>query len=591
MRDPLSDAIQSLQQGMPGRARKLCKQALKQSPGHPEASYLLGIIALQGGRKTEAVKYLKKAVAGNPGQARYHIGLGSALESLGRAEAAIASYRRAVRLEPDNAEMHNSLGNTLRTHGHLEEAITEYRTALDLNPAFSEAHSNLGIALRDLEQYDEAIEHLERAIALNPGFALAHNNLALVLERLDRNEEAIRHYLTAIGLEPGNDKYHNNIAQLYLDTGRFEECLRHIREVLRLQPTSEEAIRLLATYAGHVAIEEEDEAVLAAVLDQPRRWPDDILSLVHLTLGRILDKRGEYRPAFRHFIEGNRLREKSSPFDLPGHEQYITELMHVFGKDFFRQPPEGGSDSERPVFIVGMPRSGTSLVEQILATHPQVAGAGELDDFGEFARELPTSLNTPAPYPKCMDSVDTQTLGTIAGRYLRHLDRFRTTDEQRITDKMPQNFLHLGLIATCFPKARIIHCRRNPLDTCISCFSQDFSETHAYRHNLATLGGYYRQYERLMAHWKAVLPMPILEVRYEELVSAQEETSRRMVEFLGLEWDERCLQFHTTQRKVKTASVWQVRQPIYTSSVDRWRHYEDFLGPLKEALGIRLDTT
>lgn len=585
MRDPLADAMQALQQGMTGHARRYCKQVLKRDPKHPEANYLLGNIALQAGKNSEAAKLLKKAVAANAQASHYHIALGMALEALGQADPAIASFRKGVAIEPDNADMHNNLGNVLRSHGYLEEAVEEYRLALSLNADFSGALNNLGSTLHDLEAYEEAATHLQRAIALSPGMALPHNNLAMVYERMHRSEDAISHYRSAIQLDPANGLQHTNLAKLLLELGRFDESRQHVHQVLDLAPTEAYTIELLASYAGDIPVSEDEEQILHDVLKRPGDWSERTRALVLLSLGKILDKRGEYQQAFDHFAQFNSLRAKFAPFDPADHDKLIEQLIQVFDRNYFQQPPATGSNSGQPIFIVGMPRSGTSLVEQILASHPRIAGAGELSDFDDVTGGLAARVGSASPYPECAPSLDDETLGAICDAYLTHQAQFRETDEDRVTDKMPGNFLHLGLIASCFPEAHIIHCRRHPLDTCLSCFIQDFSDHHAYRHKLDQLGHYYRQYERLMAHWQDVVPNPIMDVSYEQLIGDLETASRHLLDFLGLEWDDACLQFHRHERKVRTASMWQVRQPAYSSSMGRWRPYEEQLAPLIEALG------
>ena len=236
------------------------------------------------------------------------------------------------------------------------------------------------------------------------------------------------------------------------------------------------------------------------------------------------------------------------------------------------------------MFIVGMPRSGTSLVEQIIASHPRAFGAGELNDIGRMARELPVLVNTARPYPEALDRLTPDIVDTLAGRYLGALSA-RAPDAARVTDKMPFNMLWLGLIAKLFPNARVIHCRREAMDNCLSCYFQLFNQGLRFSYDLAHLGRVYRQHERLMAHWQACLPLSMLTVDYETLVADPENQTRRLIAFTGLEWDAGCLDFHRTERDVRTASVWQVRQPVYQSSVARWRAYEPWLGSLQAALG------
>ena len=280
---------------------------------------------------------------------------------------------------------------------------------------------------------------------------------------------------------------------------------------------------------------------------------------------------------------GNGLYRRAA-YDPAAFEHLTGPQIDYFTRERVRAMPKATLRSDKPVFIVGMPRSGTSLVEQILASHPAVHGAGELDFIHHIWVGMLGMLGSNfGKYPKCLDNLTTEQVDGMADVYLSPLVAMKP-DAVRITDKMPLNFLHLGLIASLFPSARIIHCRRDPMDTCLSCFMTHFNYPQPFQHDLEHLGHFYRLYEKLMGHWKTVIDLPMLEVSYEEVVADPEAQSRRMVEFLGLPWNDDCLKFHQTKRPCATASVMQVRRPVYGSSVGRWRHYEKHLGPLKSAL-------
>ncbi len=261
----------------------------------------------------------------------------------------------------------------------------------------------------------------------------------------------------------------------------------------------------------------------------------------------------------------------------------FDRLIATFTPEFFEAQTSPGSDSERPVFILGMPRSGTTLVEQIIARHPLAFGAGELMTRNRVTWTLPAALKSGTTYPECAALMDERFTDEAANGYLKELRQLPDA-AVRVTDKMPNNFRHIGLIARLFPRARIIHCQRNPMDICLSCYFLDFRGRLGFAYDLTHLGQYYRQYERLMAHWKKVSPIPILDVRYEDLIADSEAVSRRMIDYCGLEWDDACLAHDETERPVMTASHWQARQPIYKTSVERWRHYERHLEPLSRAL-------
>ncbi len=302
-------------------------------------------------------------------------------------------------------------------------------------------------------------------------------------------------------------------------------------------------------------------------------------------MAKLHDEGGDYDEAFHCFRAGNDLRKAGHRYQPEEESLFVDRLMASFNKELFGEKERIGNRSERPVFIVGMPRSGTTLVEQILASHPQVHGHGELEEMAELVRGLSERLGSRQPYPECVKTLDEITAGSLAEAHLAQLER-HGCGVVRSIDKMPHNFLHLGLIALLFPRARLIHCLRDPLDTCLSCYFQDFGSRHRFSCDLEQLGRCYRNYQRLMAHWHATLPRPILDVPYEGLVHDQELWCRKLIDFLGLPWDERCLTYYKTERPVLTSSAWQVRQPIYTSSVGRWRHYAKHLGPLFSSLGL-----
>jgi hypothetical protein len=286
--------------------------------------------------------------------------------------------------------------------------------------------------------------------------------------------------------------------------------------------------------------------------------------------------------AFEHFRQANEL--SGAAFDSKRGVAATDRLIDTFSADFLAGRSGFGDPSERPIFIVGMPRSGTTLTEQIVASHPKICGAGELETMFHMVDAVPGLAGANKRYPECVRDLTQASARDLARRYLVELNRYSRT-AVRITDKMPHNFDKLGLISLMFPRARIIHCRRDPIDTCLSCFMHEFHKQHTYNCDLASLGLYYREYERLMAHWRTALPIALFELRYEDLVADQEAVSRALIEFCGLPWDDRCLEFHRADRSVQTPSAWQVRQPIYTKSVERWRKYQRHLGPLIEVLG------
>jgi tetratricopeptide (TPR) repeat protein len=393
---------------------------------------------------------------------------------------------------------------------------------------------------------------------------------------LGEGEEAEKAYRKALVISPENKRLKTLLGEVLIDLGRIKEGAAFFRDVLAEDPQNIGAIVGLAS-AREAGDQDGDLERFEFALRDGKLEPEKRAAL-HGALGQIYDHRKQPREAFLHFMKANELEK--SDFSLAAFRRQIDDTIALFTPFFFMSKTGFGSDSERPVLVVGMPRSGTTLTEQILSSHPLIEGAGELPDI----RKLHDSVSHRGRWHDMMTALTDERCKELAARYLAELDRHSRT-AHRVVDKMPHNFLTLGFIALLFPKARIIHCRRDPMDNCVSCYTHRFNKAHGYSTDMKTLGLYYREYRRLMEHWRKVLPLKMFELDYEEMIADQEAMSRRLIDFVGLEWDDACLNFHETERTVRTLSRWQVRQPIYKSSVQRWRKYDEFLGPLKESLG------
>jgi tetratricopeptide (TPR) repeat protein len=598
------------------------QEVVRIEPASPEAHYQLAVIRHQQGRLAEAAASYAQALHLRPDHAEAYNNRGVALKALGRLDEAIQSYEQAIGLRPAYPEAHGNLANALQERGERERAVACYCEALRLNPTSAVSHYNLGIALMALDRAPEAEASLRQALALAPQFAEAWNNLGIVLQGAGRLEEAVpcyreavrfrpdfaaarynlanclrdegrvadavAEYQEALRLQPDYPEAHNNLANALQEQGDVEAAHRHCVEALRLKPACAAALFTLAELAGHARYPTPDDltARIRETIADPQLPPADS-SLLSFALGNLLDRAGEYDEAFTAFREGNEgqlrlIRASGRAFDADMHRRLIDRLVAVIDRPYFERVRLFGLETDVPVFIVGMPRSGTTLVEQILSQHPQVFGAGELREMGRAVDKLAARLDPAAGYPDCVTRLDRETARAAAEWYAGRLAA-RAGPARRVTDKMPQNFLHLGLIATLFPRARVIHCRRDARDVCLSCYFQNFRELH-FSWSLEDLGRYYRGYERLMTHWHRVLPLQVLDLTYEEIVTRQEAVSRDLIAFCGLDWDPRCLDFPSSRRPVQTVSKLQVRRPMYTSSVGRWRRYERHLGPLLQAL-------
>lgn len=588
------------------------------SPTNAAAQYAMGLLLREQGRVDEAIAAFSKATQLKPDYAEAHFKLGMALRSKGRLDEAIAAYSRATALRPDFADAHNNLANVLRDKRRLDEAISEYMNAIRLNPDDAIAHLNLGNAFSHKERFAEAVAEYDRAIQIKPDCFEAFNQRGLALANLQQFEQALLSHRSALALAPADARAHetlgatlllkhdmqgaaesfnralalapgsattwNGLGMAYQALGQFDEASDCFRRALAISPDKAFFHKNLITTSRQEA-DPADVRRLAGLLDQPDLPVNERVD-AGFALGKLLDDSDRFDEAFASYSKANSLYRQSRAaagqcYDSEKSRRTVDQLIQNFTPEFFARRRTWGDPSELPVFIVGMPRSGTTLVEQIAASHPAVFGAGELQDIDRLYSVLPGGEDRSSG-----QGWEAQPVSRAAKAYLAHL-RSLNNDASRVSDKMPGNVWHLGLIAVLFPNARVIFCRRDGRDNCLSCYFQQFGKknSHLYGYDLSDCGHQFVQTERLTAHWLSVLPLRMLEMQYEALVADQEGQSRRMIDFLGLPWDPACLDFHRTQRTVVTASVWQVRQPIYTRSVGRWRHYARHLGPLLDVLG------
>lgn len=563
-------------------ARELYQQICQLDRSDADAWFSLGLINGLMGSMEGVIASCREAIAIRPNFAEAYFNMAKALKELGRLQEAEQAYGRALDLKPQWPEAFNNLGNVLLELGKLEEARASFEQALRINSRYAEALVNLGNVLKLQGQSAQAVTNYRRALEINPNFATAYKSLGGALIILGQLDEALACYRQAGRLDPADIGMIAAEAAILERQGLADQAYATIKPYIDNGPPNLEIGNALSALCDQVGRCDEAIALLEKGLAQEHGFLQLQRRIVaHFNLGRLYDRKGEYDKAFAHFKTGNDLKPNS--FDREGFAKGMEELPSVFNAEFMRDAPRATHGSQRPIFIVGMPRSGTSLVEQILSSHPQVYGAGELDDINNLSADMCKMLSSSSGYPACVRELTEDGCNRLATRYLDRLAQL-SPDTRYVTDKMPQNFLHLGLIALLFPQAHIIHCMREPLDTCLSCYFHDFASYHPYVYQLENLGLYYRHYQRLMRHWREVLPLPIHDVSYEALVEDQEAVTRDMLAFCGLEWDARCLRHHENKRFVNTLSYSQVRKPIYKGAVQRWRHYEAYLEPLKQAL-------
>lgn len=555
----------------------------------------------------------KAALAINPNFASSLNNMGSIMRERKEYEAAIDWYRRAANANPQYLEPLNNLGATLTQMDKAQEAIVILQDAIKRNPRYPESHCNIGFALLALEKHQPALNAFETALHLRPDYPEAYQGIARLWKELNEFEKAEQAARKSLELDPEMVEGYATLGSIYISMGYPDRAKELFERALKLDPENSSGIMGL----GNIYVEEgkfkEAEALFSKVVDTPTERAGALFSIVqtkkikpgdeliaaleaeakdidklpeskamylHFALGKVYDDIGDSDHAFPHFMAGCALKRKKLVYDANERDDNFKRIAQVFSREFIEKNRGHGDSSDLPIFVLGMPRSGTTLTEQIIASHPDVFGAGELFDLINLVhrKQDPKAPDFP-------ESVKNLNFAEIGRKYVDGL-RVRDAKAKHITDKMPVNFMHVGLIYLALPGAKIVHVNRNPLDTCISCYTRLFAHNQNQTYELNELGRYYRAYNTLMKHWREVLPKDsFYDLQYEALVDNTEEEAKRLIAYCGLEWDDSCLAFHEHKRNVRTASVHQVRQPIYKTSVARWKKYEKFLGPLIDGLG------
>ena len=649
----LHRAQAALRAGQAATAERALRALEARHPGEVDCLWLLGTALLDQGKIEESIATLERALERAPEFIEPRVDLSRALRRAGRAQEARAAVRQVLESSPQHHRAWLAYGDVLVDLGQYEDARVAFERARLTDPERAGIEAATAALLKDDRRRSEELfreilvrdaSHvgalcglaalslaadvprdaerlLSHALRQSEHLPLAYRGLAPTLlglgrlteaeaatrylariephspqtwvstagvaTRLMRQEEAVAAYRRALELRPAEAGLKMSIGHLQKTLGLRTESETSYKEALTLDPGRAEGYWSLADLKNYVFSDAEIAAMQQLIASDPRGSSNE--AQLHFALGKAFEQRERYAEAFRHYARGAALRRREAPFDIGQFERRSAAIRAFFDAAFFAAPGGGGHPSRAPIFIVGLPRSGSTLVEQILASHSAVEGTMELPNILNIVQEFDDMAPGRSGYPQTVGSVPRERLAGLGRRYLEQTAPLLRLERSRFTDKLPNNFSHIGLIHAILPHATVVDVRRHPLDACFSTFKQYFAQGQNFSYDLEDLGRYYRCYLALMDHWDAVLPGKVLHVRYEELVRAPEAGIRRLLEHCGLDFEPACLNFHETQRAVRTPSAEQVRQPIYTSAIGHWRHFEQELEPLRRALGDALE--
>jgi tetratricopeptide (TPR) repeat protein len=602
-----------LRQRQPQAAKNLFTEVLGRQPDFPRALEGMGLSLLADLKAADAVDYLRRAVAATPNRTQTRVALARALGESGHVAESEDSIREAIQRDPKQAALtraENALGE-----GRMEEAEKTLRElladdpdnvkalkllatiaieasrfkparkllerAVSIEPGFVPGWNELANLYMKQDRYDEALEAAQRAIELDPQMVQARVVLGNILTRAQRHEESLEAYREALKISPRAGGALSGMGHVLKTIGRQQESIEAYRQCIKAHPAYGEAYWSLANLKTFRF--DDDEVQVMEKMVREESLPDEPRVNFYLSLGKHYENEKDFDKAFEHYRTGNELRRQHEIYD-PVQTQVIHDRMiEVFSEEFFAEREGWGDPDASPILIVGLPRSGSTLIEQILASHSQVEGTMELPDLSRISADLSRQSPGRSEYPEAILGVGEKGIRAMGEAYIRSTMRYRSGLPYFI-DKMPNNFVHIGFLHLILPNAKVIDARRHPLDSCLGSYKQLFFKGQSFTYDPFELAHYYLQYRRIMDHWHAVLPGKVLEVNYEEMVNDQENQTRRLLEYCGLPWEDRCLRFYETERAINTASSEQVRQPIYKGAVNFWRNYEAHLGEMIETL-------
>lgn len=577
-RGTLAAARAAIASGAFTKALQLALAAVKQRPQSFDALFLTATTLQRLDRLAESTSYYERAIQANGEVPEAHHNLGCVLLFLGRLEEGAAELRRALAIRPAYADALDALGFAVAELGAPEEAIGLFERSLALSDGNWSVHCRLGNLLLRMQRFSEAHARFVTALERTPDSAALLDGLGVALLRMERTSEAVDAFRRALECDPGYANAASNLAKALLETGDVDEAMSWLDRAIELEPRNGSSYLPLVTGGSKAVNPAHVEAMIRLgreIETLPRAQQIDL----HFALGSVHERAGRVEDAFRHLLAGNALKRATIAYDESKALAYVRSIEVAFSHPLIEQLRGCGDESERPIFVVGMPRSGSTLLEQMLAAHPAVFGSGENSVLGPIVREVWPTIKAAT-----IEEFRLQ-VRRIGERYLRATESLGP-GSARFTDKTLENLQLVPLIHVTLPNARIIHIRRDDLDVCFSCFATSFADQKVpFSYDLGELGRYYRGYLAMMQRWRAfVAPDRLLEVRYERLVDDFEAEARRIVSFCDLPWDPACLDFHTARRPVRTASNLQVRQPLYRDSIGRSRPFAAHLQPLIEAL-------
>jgi tetratricopeptide (TPR) repeat protein len=526
----------------------------------------------------EALDSVQTLIKDYPKEALLHNICGACYSGLGQLDAALKSYKQALAIKPDYAEANNNLGVTLQELGQLNEAVKSYEKAIEIKSDYAEANNNLGATLQELGQLNEAIKSYEQAIEIKSDYAEAHNNLGNTLRELSLLETAVKYYEQAIAIKPDYAQAYHNLGIVFKELGQHDASLKSYEKAVAIKPDYVKAHHSIS-FLKKCTENDPQITQMQSLLSAENLSQSDRKHLC-FALSKANEDLGKQDEFFEYLHEGNRLRKEELDYSLE-----IDQKLFSIIKKMFKTPKSLSYEEStiQPIFIVSLPRSGTTLVEQIIASHQAVYGAGELITLGNLIAPIIEDFSTHN------NSLTKKDFLSIRQQYLDALSVFNAPEDV-ITDKMPLNFQYIGFILSAFPEAKIVHLKRDARATCWSIYRRYFFRVgngwcnHGWAYNLDDLAGFYGLYTDLMDFWHQTFPDKIYDLCYEDLTTNQEKETRKLLDYCELDWDENCLNFHTTKRAVKTASALQVRQKMYQGSSEAWKKHEAYLQPLIKGL-------